>query len=169
MTQVTIKITGSRELLRALDGNLKMAMRRAAYGVAGEARGHISQYPAMSEANQPRTFRSVFGIASRKAQNSWYERGFGQKWARKDGGVGGYKSSERMDAQWGIAATQWGALVGNKATYSPVVHHHAEQAGFHKRRGWRTDKETMEYLNRSGLIDKHVKMAVGKVLGRGGK
>ena len=55
---------------------------------------------------------------------------------------------------------RWGMQLGSRASYSPVVHHHKEQARFHKARGWVTDKMAVDKLLKSGKIDRAVKAAV---------
>ena len=147
---VTVRIHIPADLKRALDGDMRKVIRKAAEPLAAELKATISVYPPASEANMP--------------NHRWYERGYGPRWSRKDGSWGGRKTSEMLNRSWGIGRKTWGAIVGSRATYSPVVHHHEEQASFHKARGWVTDKQAVDKLLASGKVDRAVKAAVAWVM-----
>jgi hypothetical protein len=67
----------------------------------------------------------------------WYQRGFGPRWARKDGSTGGRDTSERMQQQWAVEQrSPLETLVGNRASYAPYVQGD-EQTGFHAAHGWK--------------------------------
>lgn len=101
-------------------------------------KGAIALYPPATAANQPRTFVS-------KAVNTWYERGYGPKWARKDGSIGGSKTSETLGRSWAVTAeSPLRVIVGNDATYGPHVQSAARQATVHAARGWLTDELVLE-------------------------
>ena len=160
---VTFQIKGLKELERALRADMQKAARVAGTAVAGQIKQVLVQYPPKSEANRPRTFQE-FSIASHKRSNRWYERGFGPRWARKDGSVGGSPSSESLDRSWAVKRKDWGGMVGSRASYSPAVHSHKEQAKFHGRRGWKTDKQAVADVQRSGIVDRIVKQTVDKIV-----
>ena len=146
----TIRIHVPPDLQRALNAKIKDVVRRASVPIAEEVRGVVAEYPPESEANLP--------------NHRWYERGYGPRWTRKDGSIGGRKTSEMLNRSWGIERKTWGAILGSRASYSPAVHHHKEQARFHKGRGWMTDKAAVDKVIRSGKMDRIVKAAVKRVL-----
>ena len=151
---VAVRVHVPPDLKRALDGDMRKVIRKASEPLAAELKATVSEYPGASVANQP--------------NHRWYERGYGPRWSRKDGSIGGRKTSEMLNRSWGIARKTWGAIVGSRASYSPVVHSHKEQARFHKARGWVTDKMAVDKLLKSGKVDRAVKAAVKWVLkGRG--
>ena len=157
MTELRVKIDGIEELTRALNGNLQTAIERAAFGIAQEVVREVSEYPPISEANVPKTFMS-------RGNNRWYQRGYGSRWARKDGGIGGRKTSEVLDKSWGVDRIRWGARIGSKASYAPVVHNFKEQASFHKRRGWVTDRTAVRRVRRTGKMDRIIERVMKRML-----
>jgi hypothetical protein len=157
---VTVKVHVPPDLKRALGADMRKAVKRASLELGNELERTMSDYPPESEANKARGFGSTFGIATRKAQNRWYQRGYGPRWARKDGSIGGRPTSEQLGQRWAVVSKRWGAIVGSPVAYSPVVQHHKEQAKFHKARGWVTDKMAVEKLVSSGKVDRAVKAAV---------
>jgi len=161
---VTVRIHVPADLKRALDGDMRKAVKRAAMELANNLEKTMSDYPPASEANKPRGFGSALSIATRKAQNRWYQRDYGPRWARKDGSVGGSPTSEHLQYRWKVASKGWGAIVGSPVSYSPAVQSHEEQASFHKARGWVTDKQAVDRLLASGKVDRAVKAAVAWVM-----
>ena len=144
---------GSNKVHVAYQDVLKAALHYVEVDPAS-LKATVSEYPGASVANQP--------------NHRWYERGYGPRWSRKDGSIGGRKTSEMLNRSWGIARKSWGAIVGSRASYSPVVHSHKEQARSHRARGWVTDKMAVDKLLKSGKVDRAVKAAVAWVLkGRG--
>lgn len=167
MAGIKVKITGLDELQRKLGADFRPAMRGATRAIAAEVQGVIAPYPKESEANKARAFGSAFSISTRKAANRWYERGYGPRWARKDGGVGGTKSSETLGRRWGIKRSgRIGAVLGNIASYAPFVHSDEKQAKFHGRRGWVTDKDAIKKVEQAGTIKRIVSDAVMHALGQ---
>ena len=165
---VTVRIHIPPDLKRALDGDMRKVIQKASIPLTRELHSTVAKYPPESEANLPRGFGSAVSIATKKAQNRWYKRGYGPQWSRKDGSVGGRKTSEMLNRSWGIKRLRWGMQLGSRASYSPVVHHHEDQANFHKARGWVTDKQAVDKLLASGKMDRAVKAAVAWVMkGRG--
>lgn len=139
MSQATV-ITGMDKLKAAL-GELRA--RDVAVSILKAAtlhlRGKISVYPQSSDANKPRSFVSG-GI------NRWYERGYGSKWARKDGSIGGAQTSQTLGRSWSEAVDpggKWGS-VGTDVSYAPAVQDAEAQAGYHKQRGWVTVQDVIE-------------------------
>jgi hypothetical protein len=151
---LTVRIHVPPDLKRALDGDMRKVVRRASLELGNELKRDMSEYPPASEANQP--------------NHRWYQRGYGPRWTRKDGSIGGRPTSEQLGQSWAVAKKRWGTIVGSRASYSPVVQHHKEQARFHKARGWVTDKLAVNKLLKSGKVDRAVKAAVKWALkGRG--
>jgi hypothetical protein len=104
--------------------------------------GRVAEYPPESEANRPRAWRgSAYSLATQKrvSLNTWYERGYGPKWVRKDGTVNGRKTSRFLGRHWTqevhVRGGDLEGTLGNSASYAPEVHGR-EQASFHAERGW---------------------------------
>lgn len=150
MTTLTVKIQGDKQLMRALDGDLRKATRRAAVGIAREVIREVAEYPPLSSANAP--------------GKRWYQRGYGPRWTRKDGTVGGAKTSEMLNRSWGVKRLPMGVLIGSRASYAPVVHHHKEQVSFHRRRGWVTDKQAVERVRKSGKMERIMNRVIKRIL-----
>ena len=96
------------------------------------------RYPPVSEANYPQT---TFTSGKRGGATTirWYQRGFGSRYMRKDGSIGGTRTSEPLKDAWGqklFKGSQIKGVVFNKAAYSPYTHGN-RQPVFHKRRGWK--------------------------------
>jgi len=147
---VTIRVVVPPELRRALDGNMQRVVQRASPGIIRELHATVAKYPPATAANQP--------------NHRWYERGYGPRWTRKDGSIGGSKTSEMLNRSWGTQRKSWGMILGSRASYAPVVHSHEEQAKFHGARGWVTDKQAADKVIQSGKVDRIVKAAVARVL-----
>jgi hypothetical protein len=115
------------------------------------AKNHISVYPASTEANNP-------------ARNRWYERGYGGRWRRKDGTVGGRRTSETLGRKWATEVTDGGMVgrIGNNASYAPYVHDAAKQARFHGARGWRSADDTIKAVG--DKIQRIWQAAIAKVM-----
>jgi len=137
-----VKIEGLEQLQKKM-GRLAGAqyMKGVMGAAAQDVMNYIAQYPPSTEANSPRGFNTVSSISTRKPTNRWYQRGYGPRWQRKDGSVGGSKTSEMLGRKWRSKVDGDGmrAVVSNKASYGPFVQRAEEQASFHKARGWRTD------------------------------
>jgi len=155
MPGATVRLVGLEELQRKLGRDFKPAMRGASKAIAAEIQGEIAPYPPATSANRPA------GPGSR-----WYERGFGPRWTRKDGSTGGRKTSETLGRRWGIKSHgSIGAVLGNIASYAPYVHDHEKRAKFHERRGWVSDREAIEDVERAGTIKRIVRDAIIAALG----
>jgi len=143
----TETIKGMDNLLRKLDrvAALKGAKRGLKAG-AKHIKDKIKKYPPSTQANSPRGFNSFYSLGNRRPNNRWYERGYGPRWARKDGSIGGRKTSEDLINKWGIAERAGGLqqVIGNNASYSIYVHSADDQARFHGRRGWKTDEQVLD-------------------------
>jgi hypothetical protein len=158
----SVRIEGLDKLRAALgDLAASKALRPILTAAILHLKGLIAVYPPSSEANKPRGFVS-------KGNNRWYERGFGSKWARKDGSIGSAQTSETLGRSWTEAvdpAGKW-AQVGTKASYAPLVQDRDEQAAFHKDRGWLTAQDVLDD-NTDDIVGK-IADAVSDILAKAG-
>ena len=117
----------------------------------------VATYPPATEANKPRDFTS-------KGVNIWSERGYGSRWARKDGSIGGSPTSKELGRSWTTRVEQHGmrGVAGNKVNYGPFVQDEDEQAPFHKARGWTTIQEVAKRQGPRAI--KRIQEAVRKIL-----
>lgn len=133
------EIKGMPQLLRKLDdlASLNGAKRGLAAG-ALHIKGIVSQYPPATEANS-------------STMDRWYQRGYGPRWRRRDGTIGGRKTSEALGRKWATESRNAGLtqVIGNNTSYGPWVQA-AEKAGgkgpqasFHRQRGWKTDEDVI--------------------------
>lgn len=158
MPDVIIRIEG---LDRIQDKLKQLEPRRFMTAVMAvclaDIKDDIAAYPPASEANRPRSFTSG-GV------NRWYERGYGSRWARKDGSVGGSPTSEELGRSWTTRVEQHGmrGVVGNKVSYGPFVQDEREQAPFHKDRGWTTIQEVAKRQAPKAI--KRIQAAIRKIL-----
>ena len=173
---VQVKLSGVESLVRALNGDMRRAIRIISYPVAQRLKGIIAKYPSVTEANRPRS-----SLATKRTL-PWYVRGWGQRWwstpgkrwpdigrdtkrdVRYGSYWGGVKTSETLNRSWAVGRVGDGSFVGSRASYSPLVHHYKDQAGFHKRRGWVTDKQAVDRIVHSGELDRIAQQAIDRVL-----
>ena len=145
-----IKIEGIDNLRGALDIDTTRALRAATKGIAGQIEHEIKPYPPSSRANRPG------GPGSR-----WYERGYGPRWRRVDGSIGGRRTSETLGRRWSISG--WGrigAVLRNIASYAVYVHEQGKQAAIHHLRGWVTDEEAVKEVLASGKAGRILEAAI---------
>lgn len=123
-----IIIRGIPELERKLSpDSIDNMISDFVYTVAKKIKKYTSEYPPLSEANDPANPRGY-----------WYERGYGWK-GRVNNPV-----SEQLNERWDISRRNKGVIITNSASYSIYVHKEEDQARIHNLRGWRTDKEGIE-------------------------
>lgn len=138
---LSIKIEGLDRLQRRFNRNLKPAFRRASLATAEVIRDKIAKYPPATIAN-----------STANPGGRWYQRGYGPRWARKDGSVGGRKTSEQLGQSWTSKQKGIGAIVGTKVSYAPFVQAASFQAGFHRGRGWMTDRRAVLEIIKQGAV-----------------
>ena len=159
---ITVRLDGLDALTRLVHADLQTAAGNAAFAVGTQLQANISPYPPSTSANAPRAWQS-------KGRNSWYERGFGPRWARKDGSIGGRKLSQTLNRRWSIQRNGNQTVVANIATYGAYVHRggteQPHQAGFHTARGWRTDVQGIRELEQTGVVNAIVRAEVARVTG----
>ncbi len=148
-----IEISGAHELNvilgRLSRQQLDAVLKKAARKVGEQARAYISPYPAQPAPANP---------------DRWYKRGWGSQYRRKDGTVGGQKSSEQLGQRWAVRTQGRGAIVGNTASYAAFVHSAEKQASVHDRSGWKTDKETIEHIGNTGMVEQFVVAEIESLL-----
>jgi len=158
MPDVVIRIEGLDRIQHKLK---QLEPRRYMSDVMGEClsdiKDDVAVYPPATEANQPRSFTSG-GV------NRWYERGYGSRWARKDGSIGGSPTSEELGRSWTTRVEQQGmrGVVGNKVSYGPFVQDEDDQAPFHKERGWGTIQEVAKRQAPKAI--RRIQAAIRKIL-----
>ena len=134
----TIKIEGLTELLLQLKRveqleRIKAAMRAAAVHLKGK----IATYPGPGHRPQP-------------FKTDKQRRGFFAK--LKDGQIevpyrrGASPGSQRLGTRWTIASRNSGLtqVIGNNASYGPLVQGPDKQTSYHATTGWRTTEQVVE-------------------------
>ena len=147
-----IRIKGMKELMAKIDTLEQMeGVRRAMRAAGVHVKGKASEYAPSSEANQPN-------------QRRWYERGYGSRWLRADGSVGGLQTSETLGKRWTNRERNRGLtqVIGNNASYGPYVQDADFQAAFHKRRGWKTTQTVVK--EESDRVTKFLVDAIDDIL-----
>lgn len=136
MAEVPVTIVGLDKVIDQIDSIKQLEQAAGLMLAIGQhVKGKVDQYPPATEANSPRSFVSG-------GKNTWYERGYGPKWARKDGSIGGRKTSETLGRKWTISMRGGDeVVVGNNVSYGIYVQDEDNQADFHKRRGWKTAQQ----------------------------
>lgn len=143
-----IEIKGLEKLAKKIKTLEQMeAVKQVLKDSAREMAGHMKVYPPSSEANVPRT------VAGTGTVLPWYERGWGTRYI----GGGGRNTSEKLDKSWAGAKPQirkkgLEVAIGTNVSYAPFVQAHDEQATFHKKRGWKTEKQILE-REQDGIVD----------------
>jgi hypothetical protein len=147
-----IEVTGLDEVVKRLGKDLRPVLKKVAFAIGKQVEGkiNITAYPTQPAPVNP---------------DRWYQRGYGSKWRRKDGSVGGRATSEQLGQRWATRAKGWGAVVGNPASYAPFVQSQEKQAAIHKATGWVTDVQVAEEVAKSGVVERMVRDAVVKELG----
>jgi len=148
------QIKGDKELqnkLRKL-ANLDF-LRPEIHAVSKHVAGKIAKYPNKTSANRP------------NAQGRWYERGWGSRYQRKDGTIGGQQTSEDLGPSWkGKAISNTRGVIGNDASYAQWVQG-PDQSDTFERIGWKTTDTVVE--DESEFVLKRIQKAVDRELAKG--
>ena len=108
---MTSSITGDAELRRKLAKLQDMSQIYPALKEGGvHVKAKLEIQPPSTAANSPG------GPGSR-----WYERGWGSRWQRMDGSMGGRQTSETLFKQWTVQQEGAKVIVGNNVSYGPWV------------------------------------------------
>jgi len=148
------QIIGSDELVRKLRriSNLDFLRPHIQSGVTHIA-NKMKIYPDAGSGNDP-------------SRTRWYQRGYGQKWRRKDGSVGGYQSSEDLQQRWlGKVLSNTRGEIGNDASYAPYVQGGEEQSSVMREIGWKTTDQVVE--EESEFVLREIQKAVDRELAKG--
>jgi hypothetical protein len=134
-----VKLKGAKQLAAKL-GKLAAAkyLKPVLHRSALKVKSKVAKYPPASEANLPGPYPA-----------RWYQRGYGARYARKSGGIGGRRTSERLGASWFTQVGAFRAVLTNKASYAPYVqkkYGKPKQTTFHAKRGWPTAEDTLQKM-----------------------
>lgn len=154
----TIEIKGLDKLQRKLGyipPSVKASIKAATLHVMGQAK----VYPPSTIANQPKSYQ-------KGAWNTWYERNWGSKWALKEGGWHGIKSSEGLKHKWAMKMENDGLRghIGNNVSYGMYVQGADTQASAMKRIGWKTTDDIVD--EERDTVTRYIQSAVDKALGK---
>ena len=154
MASITIK---GLDKLEARLGKIKPGVIAGIKAGALHIEGKVKKYPKATAANMPKQY-------SPGAWNTWYERGWGTKWATREGWHGN-KSSEQLGQKWTTKISNGGltARIGNNASYAPYVHGAETQSQALKRIGWKTDEEIAD--SEAPRIEKFIIEQIERSLG----
>lgn len=160
MYSITVK--GIDKIIRNLQADPKKAISAGLKAVATELQTIIQVYPPETIANSPENPRG-----------QWYQRGYGVRWKKKDGTVGGKPTSGQLKKRWHIknqSATS--VLLYNQASeygrgtdwYSGYVHASEKQAGFHAKRRWITDETAAKKVRKMSKLTQVIARNIAKQL-----
>lgn len=143
--EVKLETEGLKEFVAALKrfpGKMKQEGETGMGLAMEEFKDEAATYPPATEANRPRSYMTSAGW-----DNWWYERGYGSRWARADGTVGGSPTSETLGRSWGVdvrvaARTIRGTLTA-RASYAADVKGD-QQKSYHQAHGWTTLRQDFE-------------------------
>jgi len=108
-----------------------------------------TSYPSSTDANSP-------------ANRRWYERGWGSRYRRKDGSLGGQQTSERLGISWkGKATSDTRGIIGTDASYAKWVQG-PQQSAIMKKIGWKTTDTVVD--EESEKVLKSIQKAVDNEL-----
>lgn len=142
MAKVGISID-TRELAKIAESlDIMPAFKSGMYAAGIYLKGVISEYPASSVANQSKPY-----------PGRWYQRGYGTRYIKKSGGMGGKKTSETLGKRWTVKKSNAGmtVTVGNNTSYGKWVQGHTKQTKFHNARGWLTTGDVVEKESNKAL------------------
>lgn len=133
-----IDVQGDTEALNELRTAIERAIPVSLFAAANIFVDAVSPYPAAPSNNG----------------EYWYERGYGPRWKRKDGSIGGRKTSETLGRRWDIQERGRNTIIAsNSASYAGWVHDSVDQAKIHEATGWHTDKDGMDAIEQDNTIE----------------
>ena len=155
---MTSSITGDAELRRKLAKLQDMSQIYPALMQGGvHVADKLKEYPPSTAANVPRT------VAGSGRVLSWYERGYGTRWLRKDGSMGGRQTSETLGKKWTMQGSGGDkVIIGNNVSYGPYVQGPSEQAKALREIGWKTTDTVAS--EEAEVVLNMVKKEVDKIL-----
>ena len=158
MSQIKVEIKGLDKLQRRFNTVLP-ALKTGIKAATVHVEVKVKSYPPQTIANKPKTY--ITG-----ANNTWYQRGWGGKWAIKAGSWHGYKSSEQLQQRWAIKMQNGGltGVVGNNASYAKYVQGtRVDQAKALNKIGWKGVDTIAEEEEKT--VNNFIQNSVNKALG----
>ena len=158
MSNVNIEIRGwdkFRARMLSVTPAIKTGVKAATVHVAGK----VKSYPQATLANMPKTYKTG-------QNNTWYQRGWGAKWALAGGGWHGRKSSEQLQQRWATRFENDGftGIVGNSASYATyVMGEREDQATALKEIGWKSIDDIAE--DEAVTVRNFIKQKIDEALG----
>ena len=157
---ITFELEGVEELAKRLGVDLRPALRAATFAVGEQLRGKIARYPGPS--SLPVKWSSV------KQQRFYHamrrEAGLPLKYTRQSD-----PGSQRLGPSWTTEHSgDTDAVVGTRVTYAKWVQSSEMQWQQHAASGWVTDKQAIEQVKESGVVDKILRDAVEHALNTAG-
>jgi len=138
-----VRIEGAEQLDNLFDAaQLAASIQRVLGRVGQHVKVKMAVYPPQGEWKTPKQF-----------PGRWYQRGFGPRWARKDGSIGGANTSENLQHQWKVQLAPRTVTIENEVSYAAYVQDADEQADFHKAHGWQTDQDVIDELERNRYVE----------------
>ena len=112
-----------REVLNGREEALKRGAKRL--------KEILADYPPEGAWNRP---------PGTRGDNRWYERGYGSRWKRKDGTIGGINNSQQFNKSWrdNIEPEKGTAEVYTEVTYAPFLMVREQRVNWASAHGWRT-------------------------------
>ena len=103
------------------------------------------------------------GSGNSSAWPTWYERGYGPKWRRADGSIGGRQTSEKLRNSWtSKAESNTRAIIGTDTSYAKWVQGGDTQSAVMHDIGWKTTDTVAE--EESEAVLKQIQKAVDREL-----
>ena len=143
MIPVHVDLRGYDDLADKLGKDLSPALRAAALALAEEIRDKIARYPGpVSYPIKWQSERQRRFVMAMLADDLPYSRGSGAM-------------SQTLGKSW--TSAQYGAIgavVGTKTTYAPYVQGEELQQDMHRATGWVTDRQAVDQVEESGVIER---------------
>lgn len=140
-----IEIKGIEAIERKLGVNLGSALLPAFKAVGEEVRQYIAKYPG--PVKHPIQWVSDRQRRAYFAQR--HEQGLSPGYTRQSDPM-----SQRLGPSWAVQASPMRVVVGTRVGYAPYVQAEEIQQPMHTATGWRTDKDAVEDIERSGKIER---------------
>lgn len=144
------QIIGDKELQRKLRSISNLSfLRPVIQASVVHISGKVAKYPPGGSGNSP-------------SKPRWYERGWGSRWRRADGSIGGRQTSEDLGPSWTHKVeSNTRGVIGNDASYGPFVQG-AQQSAIMKDIGWKTTDTVVE--EESAKVLRDIQKAVDREL-----
>lgn len=154
MSQFEIEVKGLEELIAKLNGTAPKVIGGITMAVGQLVRDAIAKYPKRGA--------GPVKWASAK-QRTWYHAARGKAGLPLQYTRNSDPWSQRLGPSW--AVERWGqmdAAVGTRVTYAKWVQSEEFQQPMHEATGWKTDKDAVEEVRRSGAIERIVSGVIKK-------